>query len=313
MLQIALILAVVGLLVVGLFFSSRGLWLRRIGDEPRCRRCEYNLSAIQSVHCPECGSELAVNGIVHGERKRKYGLIFSGIAILFAAGLLVAAIVVGQVREIKWYSYLPTSWMLEDLKRGQYGSAMDAYWELKGKLRANELSPEHRNEFIRIALEMQSQKPTPPITEALEVMLLSELVDNRLTEEERDKFFRQGIPFELMLPKLAAHGEPVFYQVTGPVTVLKMVVWKFRITDIRYRIDGAETVHYRNDEAGSAGSIGTGADFYRSLPAMNSGRHSLDLEFRFEIWNDNVKLWLEDVHIAGEFEVAESTEEPSIP
>ena len=55
------------LLLLGLWLLKTGLWPRRRGDTPYCRKCGYNLTALTSERCPECGSIVARAGTVRGE------------------------------------------------------------------------------------------------------------------------------------------------------------------------------------------------------------------------------------------------------
>lgn len=75
---IALLLIALGglsLLVIGL----RG---RRVGDEPRCGKCEYILLHLESRNCPECGTEITPASTVIGQRKRRVGLVVAGVTLL---------------------------------------------------------------------------------------------------------------------------------------------------------------------------------------------------------------------------------------
>ena len=60
-------------LIAGLFVSAALLFLglrgRRVGDEPRCRKCRYNLTAAVSAKCPECGIELDRTTVCWGLRR----------------------------------------------------------------------------------------------------------------------------------------------------------------------------------------------------------------------------------------------------
>lgn len=43
-----------------LVFGMMGL---RIGDEPRCRKCKYNLTGAVSNKCPKCGTHLVARSV----------------------------------------------------------------------------------------------------------------------------------------------------------------------------------------------------------------------------------------------------------
>ena len=66
-----------------------GLWVllsrsrRRVGDEPRCRRCEYILVGELCGRCPECGAEVEPGRVVYGARKRRGKVMAAGVALVF--------------------------------------------------------------------------------------------------------------------------------------------------------------------------------------------------------------------------------------
>ena len=45
--------------LVATIFLTIGLRGRRVGTEPRCRKCGYNLTGTSEGKCPECGTNIA--------------------------------------------------------------------------------------------------------------------------------------------------------------------------------------------------------------------------------------------------------------
>jgi len=83
-----------GAFVLGAALVWRGLRGRLVDDDPRCRRCGYNLVATprRPGRCPECGATIYGLGTIRlGARKRRESLIIIGAAImllcLFPLGL----------------------------------------------------------------------------------------------------------------------------------------------------------------------------------------------------------------------------------
>src|SRR5262245_36870884 len=101
-----MIAAAVALWVVAVALSVRGLVGRRVGDELRCKRCEYNLTGIESVHCPECGLSLIAGMVRKGVRKRRRGSLAAGAVVLVAAGVLTGGVAAGWIDRTNLYQYL---------------------------------------------------------------------------------------------------------------------------------------------------------------------------------------------------------------
>ena len=83
-----------GAFVLGAALVWRGVRGRLVDDDPRCRRCGYNLIASprRPGRCPECGATIYGLGTIRlGARKRRESLIIIGAAImllcLFPIGL----------------------------------------------------------------------------------------------------------------------------------------------------------------------------------------------------------------------------------
>jgi hypothetical protein len=128
---------------------------RRIGTEAHCRKCNYLLHGIDSDRCPECGPILDTAGIVRGEWQRRlvpfvFGwLIVGGLAVFLAVGGFSAA------RNINWYHYKPTHFVLKDLKSQNAALSLQAWDELVRRDGAGSLSAAARNELVVFALAQQ--------------------------------------------------------------------------------------------------------------------------------------------------------------
>ena len=64
-------------LILSIAALAWGLRGRRVGQEPRCRKCDYDLSGIPLDRCPECGTD--VDGrFRRGRRVRRKPLVILG-------------------------------------------------------------------------------------------------------------------------------------------------------------------------------------------------------------------------------------------
>jgi hypothetical protein len=105
-----LIFVLIGILLAmrGAELIKRGVQSSRIGYEPSCRACGYNLTGIQSQRCPECGSILSPLSILSGRKQRQFGLMLAGIAMLLLGLCPLAAMIPGVIPDIDWYHHKPT-------------------------------------------------------------------------------------------------------------------------------------------------------------------------------------------------------------
>jgi predicted RNA-binding Zn-ribbon protein involved in translation (DUF1610 family) len=68
---------------------------KRVGETPFCTKCGYNLTALSSEICPECGVALMADNVRRGELRRDWlavaGTVFR-LLILLAVSLLLLAL-----------------------------------------------------------------------------------------------------------------------------------------------------------------------------------------------------------------------------
>ena len=138
--------------VVGALLLFRGIRGRRVGDEPRCRKCKYILIGISSSRCPECGRDVTAKG-------RQVGL-WRLRRVAFATGLCLALIslavveqyvyprVYSYVNGVDWYRYYPTDWLLSLVDRDTAVIGK----ELVDRLDRGLLSEEQREEFTELLI-----------------------------------------------------------------------------------------------------------------------------------------------------------------
>jgi hypothetical protein len=117
-----------GVVLASLVLLVTGMWPRRRGEEPHCRKCDYNLTGLPSDRCPECGGMVTAKSPVHGERRRRPGLMVAGLALLLAAPLPFYH----AAKQVDWYPYYPASWVIQDLRTNNYTKAFkELAWRIK--------------------------------------------------------------------------------------------------------------------------------------------------------------------------------------
>jgi len=116
--------------LVGLVLIAVGLWRRRKGDDPHCRKCDYNLTGLPEPRCPECGVEITEKLIRYGTRYRRPTYALVGLILL----ALAAIPIYHGVGRINWYTHYPSSWVARDML--QAATFNKAYGELDRRIKA---------------------------------------------------------------------------------------------------------------------------------------------------------------------------------
>ena len=186
---VSLILALAGvaLLVAG----RRG---RRVGDEPRCVACGFDLRGrpVDSHACPECGRDLNRPGaVVHGTRTPRRIPLLTGLALSLAA--LVGLGVIGHraYSEFDWYDHKPTSWLLRDLDTAPATNNDPDAAELLARLWDDELNDDQAEALVDAILVVQGDRGNAWPTVWSD--LLEAAVDqSRLTKAQRRRYVRQA-------------------------------------------------------------------------------------------------------------------------
>src|SRR5688572_10990574 len=97
----------------------RGVRVRRRGETPHCRKCDYPLTGLtEPSQCPECGAKLTeTRAVAYGERYRRRRLAWAGATVMLLAAVPLSLVATGAARRFDWYRLRPTNWVLNDLER----------------------------------------------------------------------------------------------------------------------------------------------------------------------------------------------------
>ena len=118
--------ALIGLTALaGVALAFLGLRGRVVGDEPRCRRCGFDLRGNpDAANCGECGTGLTRPGATrHGRRVRRPKLAALGLALLLPALLVGGAIGYGTLRGVDWVRRAPAWYLLRDAESAAPGDS----------------------------------------------------------------------------------------------------------------------------------------------------------------------------------------------
>ena len=213
------------LLLAGLVLLVRGLRGRRVGDEPRCRECGYNLTGITSSRCPECGGTINEAEVVFGVRRRRrfslaLGAVLSGIAVL-GLGLWGS----GLISRVNWYACLPSSMLVHWAE----GDDRQAIVELKRRVRSQKVSGSDVSELVPIALARHGASPRPSDLHLWAEILALLDSDDYLTDEERGHFYKELLIVDFQVRARVRQGEPLPVRAQYEVRTGACDLWSFTL------------------------------------------------------------------------------------
>lgn len=278
---IALLLAGIVILGASALLIRFGGRSRPVGDTPYCRRCRYDLTALTSDRCPECGTELNAAAIVVGTRRRRPIVLSAGVLVMLAA---LATIIVSAQR-VNWYRFCPTAWVLRDLQSTKPGRADRVWSELSRREAAGKLSHDHRLHLIEIALEVQRTGTPSSVSGILLKRLWESYKDGLLTPEQTEQFFHQTARFPLSVRRRVAAGDPIPCDWTVDTSPCPSTC-HLAIAVRRITVDGTDVAHEERAELtrlsdGSEYSLSPVAP--RQVQFARPGPHTLSLHVEVRV------------------------------
>lgn len=202
-LPIAFWLALFVIAIVALCRAIRG---HRIGDEPHCRACEYNLTGLQSTECPECGATVYDDAgnpiaIVSGSHNRSSIRISLGVLALLVVGSILL-VNVGQLIP-SWMRVAP-AFLVTSLAEDGKQSAMD---ELLRRGNAGTLSTAQASDAIEVGLQIQAAPQSHPLLAKWMDFLGSMLVAKKMTPAQESKFLTNTVSSSMAIRPVIRSGE----------------------------------------------------------------------------------------------------------
>lgn len=293
-------------LLIGLVLLRYGIWPRRRGDTPHCRKCDYNVTGLDSGRCPECGTELTEAAVVYGERRRRPVLIVLGVVFFLVATGLVAQ----GGRQVNWYRWWPTASVLGDLQSARPTVAAKAWRELQRREIDERLSTSQLTQLIDICLADQASTKMLGLTRAEVDYLGSRYLSDKLTPAQAKTFVDHLAVLSLKARPKVVLGDPIPLRIdeTGrcPSWTMKVELWGWGPVFI----DGRPT-----ESRFALGSIVAGLGSRGStacwVPCDRLGRHTVTVSVPLKVYatrhaGKSVLLRLchqADVSLSATFEV----------
>lgn len=190
-------------IVVGGALLARGLVGRRVGDEPRCRRCGYIVHGIESGQCPECGLALGPGAVRIGVRVRRRRALAIGCLLLLIGAAFGVAVGTGWAARTNFYQYLPTGWVVQAAGRG----SRDAFSVLQRRVYSGEVKSRLMRDVIETGLAVQGAENTDATTQSWIHLLVYLESRAGLSAEQRERFYGQMFQFSMNVESPMRPGE----------------------------------------------------------------------------------------------------------
>ncbi len=228
-------------LLIGLACLRFGLWPARLGSDPHCAECNYNLTGLTSNRCPECGTFLAPDAVRRGRRHRRTPLavvgalsIITGVSVLGTFGYAASA-------NVKWQQYYPTWWLLRELRPGSPETNRKAWFELNRRRIAGGLSASQQSQLADLCLEYPKPGADWMVLQGMTRFLLDGYRRGLLSPAQQATFHRRMAHIELQARPWIAQGGTLPFEYTvrqflmGPENLGKDL-W-FRLSEIVVLVD----------------------------------------------------------------------------
>ena len=142
-----------GLMFTG--FAFLGLAFVRRGDEPRCRKCQYDLAGAPEEGyelCPECGSGLrSAHAIRRGTRRVIVPMVVFGVALVVVSYATIGTFLRGSS---SYMPLLPTDSLIKEVTTAPRGFTMDEWAELLTR----SLSPQQAEWLFEGLLDLRDDR-----------------------------------------------------------------------------------------------------------------------------------------------------------
>jgi hypothetical protein len=303
------------LLVVGIMMIKRGFRSSRRGYEPHCRSCGYILLGIDSQRCPECGTAISPRNTVHGQRVRRHGLAWAGIAAVLLGLALPGILAAMALRNVNWYHYKPTFMVMTDLRSSSPTIAGVAMQELMRRDQAGELSSKYQQQIVEIGLTEQAGTGQGPLTQQLIEYVEQQYMTGHLTDAQRTRFGRQCVIVSLRVRPIVVLGDFVPYKENETFRISSNPAFApFGVRVVYHEKDCTDDMQHEPSWGGSSEStldrLESGGHSGSTLECKSVGKHWIQITYHIDLYQGNYVcdnpdhlVYHEDRKVIGNFEV----------
>lgn len=219
--------------LAGLVLFVLGVRGRRVGREPHCRGCGFDLTGIASQsavaqsslaqstfaqsslaqssaggRCPECGRDVSLaESVRYGRRRVRLGLLVAGLLLFLAAGAGVGALGVRAVAGVNWNTYKPL-WLLRLEAVGTNFEADAALAEIVLRIENEGLRAPAVRRLVEQALALQAN-PVAVWNEGWgDVVVSAERAYDALSDSELAAFLDRAVDVRLNVREKVLLGRP---------------------------------------------------------------------------------------------------------
>jgi len=200
------------LLVLGGALMLRGFRPWRQGDAPYCAKCGYSLIGIDSQRCPECGTVISPKTTVRGKRHPRPVVGVAGLVLVLGGLVSWGVGAYAPLKQVKFYQYVPASWVMRDLRSPDQAKATKAWDDLVRRWQAGGLDASQKDRLIDLCLAEQVGPRRAGLTTRLISHLQRCCLDGVLSELQQRRFLSQIPQTDLIARPRAAYGAEVPYE-----------------------------------------------------------------------------------------------------
>ena len=172
-----------GMTALAVFLLVRGLRGRWVGGEPRCRRCRYQLTGVESGRCPECGLEFDEFSVARGIRKRRWGSLSALVLIplLWAPSQRLLF----SLDRINWYHHYPTRVLIQRAQADERSAVV----ELERRALNDALPNAQVGRVTKLVLEKWKTWPSTPHRRSWVGLIDGLDYENRFSDAQKEQLF----------------------------------------------------------------------------------------------------------------------------
>jgi hypothetical protein len=186
---------------VVLLLLGRG---RRVGAEPHCRKCGYNLTGLMAARCPECGQPATGRDVVIGTRRYRWALLGPGIAVSLLGVLVGGALLFSVFAKVDPYVNAPV-YLLEQQAKGDNRRAIA---ELARRIGSSAVPAQRLAYLIPLGLTHHGLRPHIDSAIAWARFLAEMESAGQMTTPQIRQFHDQAVSFDIDFRRRVRAGEP---------------------------------------------------------------------------------------------------------